>query len=206
MLDKKKIGQRLKSFLYGNFKSLDEAARFLETTANSLRNSYFNGKSLPGADVLSKVMQKGCDLNWLLYGKYITPEETNPPIEYRVEGRLPAGDGESVDLSEWWESEVIDYSPDDHVFIQVDKEFGYSMMPLIAPGDLVLISFSQKARHGDLVAARWDATKGAIKILNENLSDPSLVVLTSYNQAVEPIFIKRNNVRLYKIVLIKKKK
>jgi phage repressor protein C with HTH and peptisase S24 domain len=207
-IDKVRTGMRLKKFLYSNFTSLAEAADYLNTTPGSLRNSYFNGKSYPGAEIISKLMHKGCDINWLLHGRKKDEKPEQPlPMEFRVEAIVPAGkDREVVDVTEWWQTEVIDFRPDDHVFIQVDEQFGYSMMPLIAPGDLVLISFSQKPKDGDLVAARWDNTKGAVKILVENPQHQNLVVLTSYNQAVQPIFLARNQVKMYKIVLIKKKK
>lgn len=207
-IDKIRTGMRLKKFLYGNFESLAEAAEYLETTPGSLRNSYFNGKSYPGAEIISKLMHKGCDINWLLHGRKKEEQPLPPPqMEFRVEAIVPAGkDREVVDVTEWWQTEVIDYRPDDHVFIQVDEQFGYSMMPLISPGDLVLISFSQKPKDGDLVAARWDETKGAIKMLVENPGNQNLIVLQSYNQAVAPIFLSRTQVKMYKIVLIKKKR
>ncbi|MCE1188842.1 MAG: S24 family peptidase, partial [Ignavibacteria bacterium] len=113
---------------------------------------------------------------------------------------------EVVDLTDWWESDVIDFKPEDHAFLKIDEENGYSMMPLIRPGDVVLISFSQKPVDGDIVAARWDENAGAIKVYNESALDPNLIVLTSYNQVVAPIFLRKSQVRLYKVVLIKKKK
>ena len=206
-MDKKQAGLRLKKYLYETFPNMEEAADFLDTTVGSLRNSYFNGKSLPGAELLLKLLQKGCDISWLLGGNTKLNELKDfVSQEYRVMGTVPAGKGETVDWSEWWESEVISYRPDDHVFIKVDPEFGYSMMPMIQPGDFVLISFSAKPQKGDLVAALWDETKGALKVYNENPSVPNIIVLTSYNQAVEPIFVPKEQVRMYKVVLIKKAK
>ena len=206
-IDKKKTGTRLKNFLYEHFDSIDAAAKSLGTTVASLRNSYFNGKSLPGAEIILKLQQLGCDTKWLLEGKKdIKVHDGFSSLEYRVIGMVPAGKGESVDWSDWWESEVLSYHPDDHVFIKIDPEFGYSMMPMIQPGDFVLISFSAKPQNGDLVAALWDKTKGALKVYNENPSVPNAVILTSYNQAVEPIFVKKDQVRMYKVVLIKKAK
>ena len=206
-IDKKKTGTRLKKFLYEKFSTIDDAAKHLGTTVGSLRNSYFNGKSLPGAEIILKLQELGCDTGWLLEGKkeFAGKNEVST-LEYRVIGMVPAGKGESVDWSDWWESEVVSYHPEDHVFIKIDPEFGYSMMPMIQPGDFVLISFSAKPQSGDLVAALWDKTKGALKVYTENPNVPNTVILTSYNQAVEPIFVKKDQVRMYKVVLIKKAK
>jgi phage repressor protein C with HTH and peptisase S24 domain len=89
--------------------------------------------------------------------------------------------------------------------LQVDEEFGYSMRPLINPGDLVLISFTAKIDDGDIVAARWDETRGALKICTYISGDPNLVVLMSYNQNVPPMGFQKDKINMYKVVLIKRK-
>ncbi len=137
--------------------------------------------------------------------------ESNPATlknfyRYRIEATVPAGDGEMVLYDDWFESDVLDYNPNDHVFIRVDEEFGHSMMPLVSPGDLVLISFSAKPKNGDLVAARWDETKGALKIYQELPHDPSTIILLSYNQATPVIPIQKRSSRIYKVVLLKKQR
>lgn len=204
--DKYQVGTRLKEFLYKNFPTMEEAAEALGTTVGSLRNSYFNGKSLPGAEILLRLIELGCDLQYLMYGKK-SPKSSNPyiPPEYRRVAMIPAGRGEIQDREEWYDSNYLDYSPDDHVFLEVDPEFGFSMMPLINPGDEVLISFKAKIKSGDLVAVRWDKTKGAIKILGNNEHAPDFVVLTSYNQTTDPIVVPKKKTNMYKVVLIKKK-
>lgn len=68
-LDKKEIGLRLKQFLKGKFSSIDEAGIHLETTGNTLRTTYLNGKSLPGAELIYKLLLIGCDINWLFTGE-----------------------------------------------------------------------------------------------------------------------------------------
>ncbi len=172
----------------------------------SLRNSYFNGKSIPGGEIIYKLFDLGCNLKWLFTGEIEASELTGVRKEYRVEAIVPAGKGEVVDLTEWYESDVLDYNPADHCFIKVDEEFGYSMMPMINPGDLVLISFSLKPKDGDIVAAKWDKTRGGLKLLRLNSAMPQIVILQSYNQAIEPILLPKREVTMYKVVLIKKKK
>lgn len=203
-IDKKEAGNRLRRFLTESFGNLEEAAVYLGTTVSSLRNSYFNGQSLPGKSILEKLKSGGCNIDWLLFGESETPVKKQGYTEYRIEASIPAGRGEVVDLSEWYQSDVLDYSPEDHVFIKVDSEFGYSMMPLIKPDDLVLISFTAPVDDGDLVAARWDRTKGALKLCSFPPNDKSMVMLSSYNSAVLPMVFRKNEIKMYKVVLIKK--
>ena len=79
-------------------------------------------------------------------------------------------------------------------------------MTLVAPGDLVLISFSAKPKNGDMVADRWDRTKGALKIYQEHPLDPSMLYLLSYNQAIPMIPVPRKTTTVYKVVLLKKQR
>lgn len=127
-------------------------------------------------------------------------------IKYKIFGRVPAGLAEVEEYPDWQESDDLYYDPRSHFYLQVDEEFGFSMMPLINPGDKVLISIDAKVKDGDLVAARWDGTKGALKIYKENPDIKDIIVLTSYNQAFEPLFLKKKDVKLFKVVLIKKKR
>lgn len=203
-IDKKEVGNRLRQFLTGRFGNLEDAATYLDTTVSSLRNSYFNGQSLPGKSILEKLKSDGCNIDWLLFGETDPPPRVYTYPEYRIEASIPAGKGELVDLSEWYQSDVLDYSPDDHIFIKVDSEFGYSMMPLIKPDDMVLISLSAPVEDGDLVAARWDKTKGALKLCAFHQNDKSIVSLLSYNTAVMPLIFKRRELQMFKVVLIKK--
>jgi len=62
----KLVGTRLKKFLYSKYPTINEAALYLETTGDSLRNSYFNGKAIPGGNMIVKLLKLGCDIAWLL--------------------------------------------------------------------------------------------------------------------------------------------
>lgn len=123
--------------------------------------------------------------------------------EYRIEASIPAGIAEIQERTGWYESEIMDYDPRSHFFLQIDEEYGYSMMPLIEPGDLVLVSLTAKIKNGNIVVARWDETKGAVKIYNESQNKKN-IALISYNQAVHPIFLERHQAQIFKVVLIKK--
>ena len=120
--------------------------------------------------------------------------------QYPLLGKVPAGRSE-VYLSDWVEMEVIDFDPQDHALLMIDEEYGYSMTPIMQPGDIIMISLKEnKFESGDIVAARWDETKGAIKILSINEDDKAWIALHSSNSAEAPIFIKRNKVKLFRVV------
>jgi SOS-response transcriptional repressor LexA len=207
-LNGKEVGSRLREFGESNFKSLSKLAERLGMKPQSLQK-YLNGTSIPGGEIIARLIDLGCDINWLFYGDDLQlrayRKEILYPQEFKLLGRIPAGYADYNDLSEWPEREKLEYDPDTHFFLKVDEEFGYSMMPLVSPGDLVLVSMEAKIKSGDLVAALWDKTKGALKIYNENKDIPDIIVLNSYNQAVEPIFLKKTKVKLYKVVLIEKR-
>ncbi|MGE5410072.1 MAG: S24 family peptidase [Clostridiales bacterium] len=211
-MDLEDFSKRLKKFANSSYGGVGKLAERLGITQPQLSN-YTSGNREPKASFLNSLAQIGCDVNWLLTGqvsghKYIPLDEAegNPvkeQIEYKIVASVPAGIAEVQDY-DWYETAPLDYHPENHAFIKVDQEFGYSMMPTIAPGDLVLINFNVKPKNGDLVAARWDETKGALKIYSENPDIPNMAVLTSYNQAIAPIFVSKKKVKIYKVVLIKK--
>src|SRR5690606_24699037 len=88
---------------------------------------------------------------------------------YKIMGTVPAGIADLTEHNEWQQTDDLYYDPREHFYLTVDEEFGYSMMPLVSPGDLVLCTIKPgAARNGDIVAARWDDTKGALKILSVN--------------------------------------
>lgn len=204
------IGEKIRSFGLSKFNSLNEFAEAMGMKPPSL-HQYLgsNAKREPGTGILIKLKKLGCDIDWLLTEKYTPLPSKDNSVKYikpqfRIEASIPAGQAEIQDLSEWSEYEDLYFDPQEHFYLKVDTEFGYSMMPLVNPGDLVLVSFSAKVKDGDLVAARWDKTKGALKIYKEKKKKD--VVLLSYNQAVDPIFLSKDEVEVYKVVLIKKKK
>ncbi len=211
------LGKRLKEFAESNFKSLTEFSKELGIGRENLYR-YFNDTVSPGSEILQKLAVMGCDINWLLLGEfnvknylyensvsYIPSDKAEINelphfLEYAMLGTIPAGRAELVDLTDWVQKMVLDYSPNDHALLMIDKEFGYSMTPIIQPGDIALISFSKKPEKGRPVAARWDETKGAVKILNYDEKAPNVIWLHSSNSSEQPICVERNKVKLYPIV------
>lgn len=67
-IDKIEVGKRLREFakLHGGVGKL---AELLDMSIQALSGSYISGKNLPGAEVLARLMELGCDINWLLTGQ-----------------------------------------------------------------------------------------------------------------------------------------
>ncbi len=210
MKEKIFIAARLREFAYSKTDRLKEFARSLDMSPQTL-NSYLSGKISPGSELLIKLSDLGCDIDWLLTGSKKNSNEKNPGRKatdgrvFRVLGTIPAGRADIQDWSELNEFKNLEYDPDTHFYLKIDEEFGYSMMPMVNPGDYVLVSLYGKLKDGDLVVALYDKTKGALKLYSESKDIPGIVILTSYNQAIPPMFFKKEQIRAYKVVLIEKK-
>ncbi len=209
MREKSLIASRLREFAYSRTDKLSDFARMLDMLPQTL-NSYLSGRITPGSELLVKLSEMGCDIDWLLTGKGGNPETAHQaaPVQrrgtFKVLGTVPAGVADIQDWSDLNEFRDLQYDPDTHFYLKVDEEFGYSMMPMVNPGDFVLVSLYGKVKHGDLVVALYDETKGALKIYTENESLPGVVVLTSYNQSIPPMLFKKEEVKVYKVVIIEK--
>jgi transcriptional regulator with XRE-family HTH domain len=64
------VGSRLRIFAKKYFKTIRGLANALSMTEQNL-SQYVKGKSLPGALLLLKLSEKGCDIHWLLTGEEI---------------------------------------------------------------------------------------------------------------------------------------
>jgi len=210
MREKSLIASRLREFAYSKTDRLTEFAKSLEMLPQTL-NSYLSGKITPGSELLIKLSEMGCDIEWLLTGnpsgilKSERKGEKRSGRAFAVMGTVPAGKADIQDWSDLNEFRDLEYDPDTHFYLKIDEEFGYSMMPLVNPGDYVLVSMYGKVKPGDLVVALYDKTKGALKIYNENENLPGIAILSSYNQSIQPMVFKRDTIRIYKVVLIEKK-
>lgn len=195
-------------------KNQTEFAEMLGYTDPATVSKWESNKRVPDIETLQKIAKLiNKDVNWLLSEdstlEPITKEKQKKygsfdPPEYKLESIIPAGDGDVVDITDWYHSDVLDYDPQHHFFLKVDEQFGLSMMPLIRPGDLLLCSTRAKVKSGDIVAAKWDRNKGAVKIASFPKNDTMNVLLMSYNQAYEPFSVPKKNTKMYKVVLIKK--
>lgn len=208
----------------------DDFARALEITPAAVSH-WESGKREPDTAMIMKIADLGqVTLDWLMRNEsevriYFNPAQKTSkikephyiPIEkaekndvvgiinYKILAMVPAGNSE---IKEFQSNDYDDlyYDPRTHFYLRIDDEYGYSMNPFLQPGDLVLINTKAKVHSGDLVAARWDKTKGAIKIYGEVEGKKDFIVLNSYNASEKPIVLSKEDVTIYKIILIKKKK
>lgn len=68
-MDKKvEISDRLKDFLRENSITNADFAKALDMPRQNIY-PYLKGSSIPGGELLSKISELGCDINWLLTGK-----------------------------------------------------------------------------------------------------------------------------------------
>ncbi|HLP17662.1 MAG TPA: helix-turn-helix transcriptional regulator [Bacteroidota bacterium] len=64
--DKKEVARKLRAFGLQKFGTIKEFAAALGMNPVTLHSGYLNSRSLPGAGMLLKLMELGCDLHWLL--------------------------------------------------------------------------------------------------------------------------------------------
>lgn len=66
-VDRVALGKRLKSFA-DTVGGVGKLAELLGITQPNLSGSYISGKSVPGGELIARLMELGCDVQWLLTG------------------------------------------------------------------------------------------------------------------------------------------
>jgi transcriptional regulator with XRE-family HTH domain len=77
------IGEKIRFFAENKGISLSELARLLGMKPQSLQ-VYLSGKSLPGSEILMKLRDLGCDINWLLSEDDKSPPDTIQVLLHRI--------------------------------------------------------------------------------------------------------------------------
>ena len=77
------IGEKIRIFAENKGFSLAELAELLGMKPQSLQ-VYLSGKSNPGSEILMKLKDLGCDINWLLSDVPDPPPETNQLLQARL--------------------------------------------------------------------------------------------------------------------------
>lgn len=67
--EKVAIGNRLKEFCDKKFDGVKEFSEAIGMKTRNQIYDYFNGKYLLGSEYLAKIVELGCDINWLLTGR-----------------------------------------------------------------------------------------------------------------------------------------
>jgi hypothetical protein len=65
-LNKKEVAQNLRLFGYKRYGTMKKFAEALDMNPSTLYSGYLNGRSLPGPVLLVKLIDLGCNINWLL--------------------------------------------------------------------------------------------------------------------------------------------
>ncbi len=201
---KSQIGQRLFKFYETLGISKSEFARRLGKLPQNM-NVYFTGD----ADVLSLVeslQAMGCDKDWLLTGKMDNIDAELKTHRYPVIGTAAAGLGSLTvyEENQYYEFATIDYDPNTHFFVKVDKNNGTSMFPVLKEGDMILCSQLKAAKPGEIVLAVSQKTQaGSIKVFAIVEGYPDIYALKSYNQSTDVIMVNKDKVKIYPAVAIK---
>ncbi|MFA5803708.1 MAG: hypothetical protein WC879_03600 [Melioribacteraceae bacterium] len=86
MLSPIEIGNNLRSFAKEKKYSLAELGRLLGMKQQAFKK-YYEGERTPGGNILSKLSDLGCDLNWLLNGEnssIILKEPNETAMDYKI--------------------------------------------------------------------------------------------------------------------------
>ena len=78
-----KIGEKIRLFAEKQYGSVSILAELLGMKPPSLY-VYLNNESIPGGEILKKLQDLGCDINWLLSEDDKPPPETNILLEKRI--------------------------------------------------------------------------------------------------------------------------
>ena len=84
MNKKLEISVRLKEFAKKKFGGIAGLERALDKTPAYFQN-YLNGRSYLGSEILIKLHDLGCDINWLLNGSPAAPEVKEPSASYSAD-------------------------------------------------------------------------------------------------------------------------
>lgn len=192
--------EEILSLIFTKFGSQKECAEAIGVDETSLSRSL----KTPTVKFLIKLKNAGVpvDLNKVLNKHDNDKEKPKYPfVEYRIAGVVPAGINDFFDRTDSYEFKRIDFDPEHYFWLEIDPETGESMKPFLNPRDMVLCTDKEKVKTGDLVAALYDSSKGAVKFYSEKRD---MVILSSYNQIYQPLVFNKNEVKVYRVVLILK--
>lgn len=83
-LNKKEVAQNLRLFGYKRFGTMKKFAEALDMNPSTLYSGYLNGRSLPGPVLLVKLIDLGCNINWLLTGRESMTVPTAEPEKIKT--------------------------------------------------------------------------------------------------------------------------
>ncbi len=204
--EKLEIGKRLREFGESKFDKIKDFAEALDIVPSALQSTYFKGRSTPGGELLIKLSNMGCDLDWLLTGerkKIAFPglqqlQPTNYKT-YNIVGRICAGSGRN-----YYDATTIEGTvtiPDIGVPAVGLRVEGDSMAPFLNERDIILVS-KQHINNEDLIAIRL---KSGDQFVKKYLKKDGKIILLSLNPLYGPITVIPSEIeQLVKVVGILK--
>lgn len=94
-LDKLAISERFRQFITEHYITVKNAAEALGISSATLSSSYLNGKSVPGGELIAKLIQAGCDVDWLLTGK-TRGQEANTRVKHSYNSQAVVSGKDSI--------------------------------------------------------------------------------------------------------------
>jgi len=204
MVSKEEISMRLKLWADSEFKRTTDLAQALEMSLGALSSSYLNGRSIPGGELLIKLANLGCDIEWLLTGR---SRQQKPAAT----GSAPAEAGSFPIVSSVGAGSIIPYDDIPYEYITLPykgeavvlKVQGDSMAGLILEGDYVLVDLVKRPRQGHIVAVRTTSGEQMVKYYAGRTKTTAMFY--SQNAAYPPVTVELSDlVTVKKVVMILK--
>lgn len=208
-MDRKIFSERFAEFCGSVSVKKTEIASRLGITPQALQK-YLNGDRMPMPDMLEKIGDMGCNINWLINGKgemlrktvSLTPKSKLIPLLAEVDCGQPLYSQINADTVKYIELSDINY----YVNPFAVTARGDSMRPYINPGDLLVCSDEpHKIKDGRAVVVN-------LKTIPEHYSsnaklikfvDDDNVLLYSVNTKYPPMMVRKSDIyRIYKVVRI----
>lgn len=186
------FGKRLKEFADQKFGSITALSKAIGISQPNIAR-YVKGDVQPTKVLFEKLIEVGCDIEWLLTGRQREAVKATLK-EFPLVSMVGAGS-------------VIPY--DDQVPVMIPfpyqgeamvlKVIGDSMASLINEGDLVLVDIKKRPKPGNIVAVRTKEGEQFVKYLGAYNDDT--VMFYSHNAYYSPITFKKKEILTIKKVV-----
>ncbi|MFC2084941.1 XRE family transcriptional regulator [Bacteroidota bacterium] len=196
MPNKIEIGKRLREFIKKKYSTIAEFAEAMDRD-KTFFTPYFSGKSIPGGEILAKLRDLGCDINWLLTGIKGSANVYLYPILSEV---YAAEDTELLDPEKYDEHAQFSYFKKDHKCYAL-RVSGDSMETILKDGDIVLVDIDEPFLDGNMVVVKLANGKQFVKRYY-NMGD-EWIRLSSDNDRYHDKMISKKDVEIiHKVVKI----
>lgn len=208
-MDKSSFGERLREFCSAVSPTQVEFAKKLNIAPQMLQK-YLQGERLPLPDILGRIRNLGCNINWLITGEgdmildlhFPKGKTKRIPVLAEVECGVPVVtqfNNEDIKYIE-----LTDVNHYTNPFIAIAR--GDSMKPYINPGDYLLcIDDASKIKDGRAVVVNFKSLPESY-MSNAKLIrflDDDRIMLYSVNTKFPPTIHRKNDIyKIFKVVRI----